>query len=470
MRWIDVTTFAIVAVIIWGLGTLRAYRGRQPRRGGGAAAFHPLGFIIGKDNRLSLSRLQAFAWTMVIFGTLAAAWRSHGTVQPATPDAIQKIQAIAKQTRERAIDAHATAIQASISGQLLADAASAARQDSAELLPGIVDTLANRALLDSVNKSLAARRKEFFDSRTGAVAAERLAKIESLKANALEAEAARYVWILIPAGLLALAGISIGSGVASSLITAVNDKGVQPCVTSVAVESYDALLPRYPRVGERHAVSIPYFVVRGSNLGHDGRIRFDGEYAEVMYWSDDGTIAVVAAPATLAKGTGIWSGTLIVDSPNGKIAYGTRKATETTFDRAHSEVILGSATDALEWSDLFRDDSSPSNLDLMKFQMFGWTLISISLYLWNFFTAIATQHVLASLPVIDESLVILMGVSQAGYLTSKGVQNVSKPPGSVDERYPAVAQRNPDAGNSGSANVPHQEGLIPPDPSSGEKP
>ena len=75
-----------------------------------------------------------------------------------------------------------------------------------------------------------------------------------------------------------------------------------------------------------------------------------------------------------------------------------------------------------EFSDLFRDDKNPSGFDLMKFQMFGWTLIAIVIYVYLF---LADLHpTIESLPVVPASIVILTGLSQSGYLTGKAVSSM----------------------------------------------
>jgi len=151
------------------------------------------------------------------------------------------------------------------------------------------------------------------------------------------------------------------------------------------------------------------------------------------------------------------------------MAYGTGRGQKTEINTEKPpSASLGSATDALEWSDLFRDDGNPTNLDLMKFQMFGWTIVGLLLYLANFFSALGAQHVLSSLPAIDDSLVVLMGVSQAAYLANKGVQNV-QPSGDrgnsgtpakriSDSALPGIAETNRAGQRVGSS-----AGLIPPD-------
>ncbi len=61
--------FFLVPMLLWLLaGGAAMWKGRK-------SPF--LAYIAGSDNRLSLSRLQAFLWTLVIFGAFAAAMAVH---------------------------------------------------------------------------------------------------------------------------------------------------------------------------------------------------------------------------------------------------------------------------------------------------------------------------------------------------------------------------------------------------------
>ena len=78
-----------------------------------------------------------------------------------------------------------------------------------------------------------------------------------------------------------------------------------------------------------------------------------------------------------------------------------------------------------EFIDLFRDDKNPQTLDTMKFQMFGWTLIAILIYGYLFLSSISAS--MTELPTVPESIVVLTGLSQGGYLAGKAVSNMNKP-------------------------------------------
>jgi len=57
--------------------------------------------------------------------------------------------------------------------------------------------------------------------------------------------------------------------------------------------------------------------------------------------------------------------------------------------------------------------------DLAKIQMMGFTLITIGIFLATFVHQVVSNPVITSVPNIDSSLMVLMGISQAGYLGKK---------------------------------------------------
>jgi hypothetical protein len=147
-------------------------------------------------------------------------------------------------------------------------------------------------------------------------------------------------------------------------------------------------------------------------MNKDGQVRFNGTTATILDWKDDGTRIVVEIPANISQNP-----TLIVDTGNGKLCY--------KLPGTVPNITLGGAVSYYEFADLFRDDKNPKNVDLMKFQMFGWTLVAIVIYAWLFLSDLH-DHI-ETLPRVDSSIVILTGLSQGGYLAGKAVSS-AKPP------------------------------------------
>jgi hypothetical protein len=271
----------------------------------------PLGLIAGSDNRLSLARSQALAWTLVIFGSFAAAMAIH-------PNAVDK--------------------------------------------------------------------------------------------------SGKSDWVIIPTELLALAGIAIGSGIFSSLISAVNSEEKTAVLTAVGDRS---LLNDEEAVEAGLPATAKPLVIKGRNLGTTGKVRLGWgrmgkEFAQELFWKSDGTLIVVGLPPQKKDAPDF--GMLVVDTTNGKLSYKISRIDVT------QPYALGEQQRYLEFADLFRDDKNPANFDLMKFQMFGWTVVAIFIYSCLFLKDLRPD--LTSLPVVPQSIVLLTGLSQAGYLTSKGISNL----------------------------------------------
>lgn len=325
---------------------------------GGGAAFKKgrnspfFAYIAGSDQRLSLSRAQAFAWTLTIFGAFTAAMVFHN--YKAAEDFAGATNTLATVTRQaedakRALD------------QTTADSPErAARQ---------------KALDDAINRQKAEQTK-----------------IDSMPHVPF--------WVDIPAALLLLAGIAIGSGVFSSVIAANTGEEKTACVTSIASNSITAA------VGD----PINTLLISGKDLGTRGRVRFGRIAATIRDWKSDGTGIHVNVPPQLDS---LEKRPLVVDTSNGKLAY--------DLLGTPTNMTLGQPTSYYEFVDLFRDDKHPDNLDLMKFQMFGWTVIAIVIYSFLFLRKL--DPLLTALPVVPNGIVILTGVSQSGYLAAKGASS-----------------------------------------------
>jgi IPT/TIG domain len=66
---------------------------------------------------------------------------------------------------------------------------------------------------------------------------------------------------------------------------------------------------------------------------------------------------------------------------------------------------------------LVQDDTGVP--DLAKLQMVGFTLIAVGIFVATLIHQVASHPVITSLPNIDSSLLVLMGISQGGYLGKK---------------------------------------------------
>lgn len=334
-----------VPLLLWIIGAGAAFN-----KGRNSPFF---AYIAGSDHRLSLSRLQAFAWTLTIFGAFAAAMAVHDFPKPGILETAASNLETATQEAEKA-------------------------KKELDQTTNAQDRPAKQTALDNaINKQKAAQKD-----------------VDSIKSRA--------GWVDIPAALLMLAGIAIGSGVFSSLIAASNSEEKIACVTSIQSNAI---------VDPAGGPPINTLVINGMNLGTRGRVRFGRIAATIRDWKADGTGIHVNVPATL---TSLKNRPLVVDTSNGKLAYdltGTR-----------DNMSLSEPTSFYEVVDLFRDDKSPDNLDLMKFQMFGWTVIAVVVYSYLFLRQIVPT--LTALPEVPNGIVILTGVSQTGYLAGKGVSNV----------------------------------------------
>jgi hypothetical protein len=237
-------------------------------------------------------------------------------------------------------------------------------------------------------------------------------------ATAVSTKVSADTWVHIPTDVLELAGIAIISGVFSSLIAYQTDEGAQTEVLYAEVSS--------PEITPRR------LVVWGVNLGATARVRVSGlRFRPISMTApvDEGVkqellkihTAKDVLIGTLARGSTIGT-TLVVDTASGRMAYDIELAKEQGNPTA---IALVRQRTFYELSDLFRDDKNPLGLDLMKFQMFGWTTLAIVVYSIFFISHLNADIV--ALPNVDQSIVVLTGISQAGYLAGKAVSGVKQP-------------------------------------------
>jgi hypothetical protein len=216
------------------------------------------------------------------------------------------------------------------------------------------------------------------------------------------ANSSKDAWIAIPAQLLQLAGIAIGSGVFSSLIASTGGEAA----TGATVSNVN--------------IAGTTLTITGTNLSGDIRLVLNRKELP----------AVVAAGGLSVTATNIDSVKqpqrprswlkLVLDTPSGRLAY---EVSPVWTNGTLSQLTLGTPTTAYEFADLFRDDQHPRILDLMKFQMFGWTVIAVVFYVTLFLSRLTSS--ITTLPNVDATLVILTGISQSGYLAGKGVGAVT---------------------------------------------
>lgn len=364
-----------------------------------------LAYIAGSDNRLSLSRLQTFAWTLVIFGTFAAAMGVHTRIIPGTKAEIEEATQAKDVADKAALQTAADAKQAAADARIAANALEAARKTAEEQTAATTATeTARNAAVGAVRAATEAADK----ANKRQLDAGRAAEKASSDKRAADAKASSYEWVRIPAELLALAGIAIGSGIFSSLISASNSEGKTACVTSIRTITKADLRELLPKAGV--PVNPNQIIIEGHSMGTTGKVRLDREVAPILNWNSEGSEIVIDVPGDKSYRT------LVVETSNGKLSYELGNRTP--------NLTLGGAKLNYEFIDLFRDDKYPNILDTMKFQMFGWTLIAILIYVYIFLNSLT--QLMPELPAVPSSIVVLTGLSQGGYLAGKAVGNVNK--------------------------------------------
>jgi len=399
--WAGYVAFFAVPFVLWTIATVSA----------GKRGFHERAFalIAGDDGRLSLARLQALSWTLVIFGAFVAAMVIRDRIVAGSTEEIGRAQDAAKAATEKA-QAARTALEKALSDSIAAQTAETTAvleakvadaytaQVQAAGLPTVEITEAGKkAALAHATAVVAANDRARLSAATGP-ARLALARTEG-EARSATATASSYKWVGIPPELLLLAGIAIGSGVFSTLISSVRSEEKTARLESAQLTPVAGTNP-----------PLYQLTIRGRNLGGSGSVRVDGRNAAVKEWTDIQILAYLPDRATTEL--------LIVDTPHGKVSH--------QLTGTGAALALGPARTRYEFSDLFRDDKSPIELSLMKFQMFGWTVVAIALYAW-FFLDNLSDH-LTVLPTVDSSIALLTGVSQTGYLAGKAVSGAKPGP------------------------------------------
>ena len=357
--------FFLVPLLLWIGCTLCI-------KSGEGKTYSIFAFIAGSDNRLSLSRLQAFMWTLVIFGSFVAAMAIHTKIPPWTETDINRAKTNAEITA------------------LVRDGYKGLYEKA---LKNFNDNPGNEGYRVAMEKAMA----EY--------------QVASNKADAAAAANRFSNWVNIPIELLALAGIAIGSGIFSSIISAVNSEEKSAEIEGITHLPFKDFEDKKKFPNSPDSQSDRLLQIQGIDFGKKSKVRlakgkFLTTYAPVLYW-DEETI-VVDVPRDNYD-------TIVIDTENGKLCYYIDNAGST-------KPRLGVARAFYEFADLFRDDKDPQNMALMKFQMFGWTVVAIVVYSWMFLYDLS-DHI-TSLPIVPPAIVILTGLSQTGYLAGKGVSNI----------------------------------------------
>jgi hypothetical protein len=429
--------FFVVPFLFWWVLTRVLQRGR-------ARTWSAV--VTGNDGRLSLSRLQAFAWTLIILGSFCAAM----TVRP-WPVLADKTEIAARETAlkeaKTKLDAAAVAVESATAEMLTASAnliAPRRLRDEAQAAKMLADTNAKAAAEDAkvaaekartappANEVAATDALKTAEAKatTAEVAATAATNVLAIRQKALSDVALkaqehedkvktliamreavgkqhdtartrfrRTHWVRIPLELLALAGISLATGVFAAAISASGSTNAPPAVTSVErMAAPDTLPPGWP-AGLKNVVEIT-----GTSFGTSGDVRLNQNYVRWLSW---GEAKIVIEPADKYE-------TLTVDTPNGKVSH-----------KLAAGPKLGEPVVIHESADLFREDNNPRIFSMTKFQMFAWTVVAIVFYVCVLFSNLNAD--IDTLPVVDATLVLLTGLSVGGYLGGKAASNMSPP-------------------------------------------
>lgn len=93
--------------------------------------------------------------------------------------------------------------------------------------------------------------------------------------------------------------------------------------------------------------------------------------------------------------------------------------------RAVGAVEVRPRPEDASWADLFRGDETgnAAYVDVGKVQLFIFTAVLVLAYAISLFALFAGRDAVAALPALPESMLALLGISHAGYLTTKAVSH-----------------------------------------------
>jgi hypothetical protein len=103
-----------------------------------------------------------------------------------------------------------------------------------------------------------------------------------------------------------------------------------------------------------------------------------------------------------------------------------KNASELDRQRAEGDLAVNETPAAARWTDIFKGETTGNYpyLDLGKVQMFFFTVVLVAMYALAIGTAFAkiVGPDTFEFPVIDEAMLVLLGISHAGYLTLKAAK------------------------------------------------
>jgi hypothetical protein len=116
-----------------------------------------------------------------------------------------------------------------------------------------------------------------------------------------------------------------------------------------------------------------------------------------------------------------------------KTAALTSEPTQNVAENRQGILYANSSMDDARLTDMFEGDElgNTTHTDLAKVQMFYFTIIAVVAFYVMTFKAVMLNAPLsdpASLPLLPDGLVAVLGISHAGYLTSKGISHTKTQP------------------------------------------
>jgi hypothetical protein len=86
------------------------------------------------------------------------------------------------------------------------------------------------------------------------------------------------------------------------------------------------------------------------------------------------------------------------------------------------QLVINRHPEDAQWADMFRGEETGNAAHLEKIQMFYFTIVLVLAYAVALGTAFASSDArIGELPAVDSSMVALLGISHAGYLTHKAI-------------------------------------------------